>query len=415
MSSPAFLILLAHGLTKFGDAFWDLALPLALVEVFPNDFKPLVSYLLFGRLFSIIFNLKLGYTIDRKDPFQVVLVAILLQILGVLLILSVILNHNSLSPLIINTLIGLSGGLIYFGSSFVFTALSAKWLPNLFSREELPKINSKLKQLILLSELSGPLVSGVLYPLLSYNFSATLSFTVIGAINILTFVLELLCLKVLCHSGALREIKLTSVTIPRLKRSLRETWRLSYNVPVFPLMIAQACLWHNVVTPHGAYITTYMKATNILSDFHLSLLRASGALAGILITIAIPTLLRRYSLVSNARAAVLTQLIGVSVASIIFFIDLTGGLLSFCIALVLSRFGLYASSIVELTARQELVPTHIQGEVGALANSINQSATCLLSLIAFFTLGVETFWILVIVSLIATYLGAFMTWRFSPN
>jgi hypothetical protein len=158
-----------------------------------------------------------------------------------------------------------------------------------------------------------------------------------------------------------------------------------------------------------------MKATNILSDFHLSLLRASGALAGILITIAIPTLLRRYSLVSNARAAVLTQLIGVSVASIIFFIDLTGGLLSFCIALVLSRFGLYASSIVELTARQELVPTHIQGEVGALANSINQSATCLLSLIAFFTLGVETFWILVIVSLIATYLGAFMTWRFSPN
>ena len=365
---------LARLLTRAGDHAWDLAMPLALMNVVPGTLKLLALYFLTTRLSVVLAMPLLGRWIDAADRLAVVRAAIALEAggvaVGALAISRAVAAHDELAAWLVPALA--AGVAAAIGGAIMNVVLTGRWVPAVFSGSALARMNSRLNQADLITEVAAPVAAGTLMALTSTLEHPLRGFHAVAAVDLMSFALEY----ALLASAYARCPELAAPSARDVPEAAPggvtgpSALTLALAQPVLPVLLGYGLLWFTVLTPHGALLTSFLKSEWRFDERALGLLRGAGALAGLVPTILYP---RMAVLTGSARAAALfltvqlASLIGSCVAL------QTGAAALFVSALLVSRVGLYGFVLAEVQLFQERVPEPIRGRVGAVASAYNNA------------------------------------------
>ncbi len=204
MSDPSRRILVSRLLTHSGDQAWDFALPLALIQVFPGAIGLVSLFYFVVRLLHTILVTPMCSIIDRVDRRTAVRLGIGAQSFGIVLAVICVLNLALLRPgvspwgstttswLFIGAMV--AGVVASLGAALMDVAISQDWLPHLVARDRLAATNSWLKRIDLATEVSAPVVAGLLLALSTESFPL-FGFALIAAWNLVSFLPELALLE----------------------------------------------------------------------------------------------------------------------------------------------------------------------------------------------------------------------------
>ncbi|MBL7542588.1 MAG: MFS transporter [Bdellovibrionaceae bacterium] len=380
-------LLLGRLLTRSGDQAWDFAVPLILLKILPGELRVAAFYYFLIRLALVIFLPRLTSLIDRINRFNAARLGILLQLVGVLLgLFSIyfISMLNSIEPMwgkgpFIFAFVGLVlGGVVAsLGSSFMDIAIANDLVPSSFTENELAAFNSRLRQVDLLTEVTAPVVAGLLLVLES-PLAPLFGFLLIGLWNVFSFVPEYILLKSIFDERP--DLKNKEINIERVKNSsfvknITSGWKSFFSEPVSLAVIAYALLWLSVLSPHGVLLTAYLTDGWKLPEWEIGIFRGLGAFFGLGATLLFPWVNKKLGLIKTAHIFLAFQSASVITALMFFYMDNRTGQIGFLALILLSRIGLYGFSLGEMQIRQVGIRPEVRGEVNGFANALTGIAT----------------------------------------
>jgi iron-regulated transporter 1 len=384
VSASARRILWSRFLTHSGDQAWDFALPLALVGIVPGGIGTVALFYLIIRSVHLILVSKVCGLLDRWNRLITVRVGIGAQTFGVVAALVAMtgLRSNQGDAHLLDwsatsaffTLALLAGIFSSLGATLMEVAVAQDWIPTVVPPNELAHVNSHLKQIDLMTELSAPIVAGLLLAIPTMG-GQLLGVYAIAAWNLVSFLPEYRLLR----SVHQNETKLDKIAgTPAEKRSIHASlvagWREFSKQPAALSMAAYSLLWLTILSPHGVLLTAWLKSEWKLPEVAVGLFRGLGAIFGLLATILFPLVLKRFSLVSASRLFILWQaacLIGVGIA----FAEGREAVWTFVALILLSRIGLYGFSLGETEIRQLSIEAGLRGRINGFAQALTSLAT----------------------------------------
>ena len=204
-------ILLSRLLTRSGDQAWDFALPVTLVMLFPKNFSLVATIYFLTKVGQFLFQPTLAGVVDRWKRSHTAYLGTVLQLLSVLgaalclygLAQTVSSNtHATLTTIEWALIVGVTTASIVssLGSGLMDIAVGNDWIPTLVSAEDLARVNSRLKQIDLSTEVLSPVLAGIL---LAMN---TLASPLFGFSLVVFGMLSRLCQKFFCCAGFLHDL-----------------------------------------------------------------------------------------------------------------------------------------------------------------------------------------------------------------
>ena len=383
-------ILLSRFLTRSGDQAWDFALPVVLVALFPQNFSLIAFIFLVSKLGNFFLQPVVASIIDTWQRFRVVVIGTALQLFSVLTVTVCVVSISLMQSvtevgvqghtfwlLVAGVVLGTLGSSV--GSILMEIAVGNDWIPTAVSADDLPRVNSRMKQIDLLTEVLSPVVAGVLLSLSSPDVRL-LGFLWVVAWNVVSFFPELFLLKsVFLGSKRLQQLNAPKDSSLRLSliRKTFDGWRDFAQHPSALVMVAYACLWLSALSPHGVLLTSFLKGGWQISETMLGVFRGLGAVFGLLATVCFPVVIRRVGLLRGTQFFILFQAI-VLVAALPLFAYQSWGGVGFLGLVLLSRIGLYGFSIGEMEIRQRTVAEGQRGRVSGVASALTSFATLML-------------------------------------
>lgn len=416
-SKIQYRLLLSRLFTRSGDQAWDFAVPIVFLLVFPRQFNIAASYYLFVRLGQVFLTPHLTSFIDRTNRLKAARMGIGLQVISIVFELFMILFLVKILPqgyfiwefktILVFLALIMAGIGSSLGATFMNIAVANDIVPSLFTELELAKFNSRLKQVDLFTEVSSPVLAGLILLIRPETFPL-LGFIIIVFWNILSFIPEyrLLLTVFRIRPDLLKtKLSLSNASKKTFMQNLLGGWRSFFRQPVAAASICYAILWLSVLSPHGILLTAFLKGGWHLSEPLIGLFRGLGALFGLTSTFLFLKVLKKSNLMSAGRAFLQFQSLMVLAALICFYLDFKMGFLIF---ILFSRIGLYGFSLGETQIRQEGIPENLRGEINGFASSLTSIATLFLYASGTLLPSVESFHILVDMSVAFVCLSAFV-------
>jgi iron-regulated transporter 1 len=393
LSTP-FKILLGRFLTRSGDQAWDFAVPLTLLKIFPDQIRVAAGYYLAVKFLHVLLMPRLASVIDRKSRIHVAYLGTVLQLAGVLggavsLYFLFSINAaatNSVTNIIFSlfVVLGISGLVSSMGSTLMNISVGNDLVPAAIPASQITQFNSRMRQLDLFTEVSSPVVAGLLL-IVSHPSIALFGFLLVALWNVISFIPEMLILKSI-FKGAPDLLKEKTFTTPTSQLSmlakLKNGWAAFFRQPVAPAVGAYALLWLSVLSPHGVLLTGYLKDAWKMPEVVVGAFRGLGALFGLLSTVLFPIVVSKFGLIKGSRSFILFQTVLLLLALGFFWIPTQVGQYGFLIFILFSRVGLYGFSLGEMQIRQLGIAAHERGEVNGFADALTGVAT-----LALFTFG----------------------------
>lgn len=379
-----FQILLSRFLTRFGDQAWDFAVPLVLIGLFPGKLQIVAIYFLSIKIVQFFLTPSIMNTIDlwtRKKIFKLGIgsqtISLILSWVVIVFFSDTLKEQSAQSWIFLGILIIL-GIFSSIGSSLMEVSVGFDLAVDYLKKEELPVFNSRLKRLDLMTEVSAPLIAGLLLFVSFFNFNY-FGFSLIALINLISFLPEYKLLSSVTHKNP-ESIKI-AVQIKERQNPLREFMNgLKYfkdqrfAIP----MIAYSFLWLSVLSPHGVLLAGYLKDSAHLSETEIGIFRGCGALFGLLPTFLYNKYHLKWGLKMTANRFLGFQLLCVTSAAVCFSLNSLLGLYLFMALVLFSRIGLYGFSIAEAEARQKFIPPELRGRINGFGVSLTSFATLFL-------------------------------------
>ncbi|MCM2282654.1 MAG: ABC transporter substrate-binding protein [Bdellovibrionaceae bacterium] len=378
-------ILLGRLLTRSGDQAWDFAVPLALLRIFPDQIRIAAAYYLIVRMGHVILLPRLSVRIDRMSRWRVAQAAISMQFLGVLGAAVVMLGFpaSANAGLSASVTLAFASGLVAMGliaslgSTLMDISIANDLVPAAVPPSELASLNSRMRQLDLLTEVMAPVIAGALL-LVSLPGLPLLGFGLIALWNLLSFFPELFLLRSVFHMQP-DLLKLKVAPTATMRMSLWEKfvggWRQFFRQPVAPAILCYAALWMSVLSPHGVLLTGFLKDGWDLDEVTIGLFRGAGAFFGLFATFVYPRVIQSKGLLRGSRGFVVFQALMVVLAVVGFFAGGRLGQIGFLVCILLSRIGLYGFSLGETQIRQVGIGADVRGEVNGFAAALTALAT----------------------------------------
>jgi hypothetical protein len=148
------------------------------------------------------------------------------------------------------------------------------------------------------------------------------------------------------------------------------------------VVVANAMLWLSVLSPHDQLFTQFLLKWD-LSVLSTSIFRACGAVFGVCSTFAFPFVHRKLGLKSACLAYIILESSMLVAGTALFVLSNITGLgwpkLSFLVAIIASRIGLYGFCI----GYAELMQTGVEDRVRGQVSSIDKSFTKLAQLVLY--------------------------------
>ena len=219
-------ILLGRFLTRSGDQAWDFVVPIVLLKLFPDQLRIAALYYFLAKLLNVIILPRMAALIDRLNRLTTAKIGILLQLIGVVtgagaiyrffILADITFDWSAPESVITFVLLVFGGVLSSVGSSFMDIAIANDLVPSSIKTEELSHFNSRLRQLDLFTEVTSPIVAGLL---LLLDRPHLLGFFIIVLWNVISFLPELLLIQsILKDRPDLRDKKVYELT--ETKRSI---------------------------------------------------------------------------------------------------------------------------------------------------------------------------------------------------
>lgn len=411
--SIQYKILLSRFLTRFGDQAWDFAVPIILIQLFPGKIQLISLLYLFSKAIQVFFGPKVLSSIDNYSRKYIYKLGIGAQTISLAITFIIILlqfknteSYSDLNIILIFAFLAILTSAANLGSSLMDAAVGLDLAIDLLQESELTEFNSRLKRIDLATEVTAPLVTGLLLGLSWHNQQSSIGIIIIAVLNIITFIPEYILLSSIPNLDKGKVITIKDKTQPKLTflKSLKISFSKLRNQIYTPVIISYALLWLSILSPHGVLLTSYLKDGAGASEFIIGVFRGLGAVFGLIPTFIYPILKRKYGMVNTSRLFLISQFFFVVCSGIAFyFINLS--LYPLLIFILLSRIGLYGFSIGETEIRQKLIPRESRGEVNGIASSITSAATLFLFFLGTIFGSLDTFWILISASIIAVGLG----------
>jgi iron-regulated transporter 1 len=432
MLTPSSAILYSRLATKSGDHAWELTLPIVLTQALGGSVRMVALLYLVLRVGQICTMTQLGRWLDRSHRLLVIRRSITLQgvgVLGVAVLLQLLRQYGPQGDLgsiwnpwwSVFALLACLATLSSIGATLSYHAVFADWIPCLFDAEEKSRVNSRLKQIDLSCEVAAPLLAGLLLSPVVSGESMQLGFYLILAWNLLSFIFEYALLRWIYarHQKQLqRSVELQSqdtvalssstsgATVSQASRAVEATsWGAFWRMPVAATIFAYALLWCTVLSPHGPVLTAFLSAGGQLDERALGVFRAAGAFLGILPTLFVPALLRRWPIRCVAFTFICFQAFCLVVA-VTVLADTPYALFCFLLLIALSRIGLYGYSLCEIQLRQDLVPEALRGSTSGKLSVLTNACGLLIVGLSVLWGSVEDFHKLAIFSTASVCLAA---------
>jgi iron-regulated transporter 1 len=412
-----FKILLSRFLTRFGDQAWDFAVPLVLIQIFPGKIQLIALIYLFSKLAQILIGPSIAKRIDNTKRINIYKLGIGSQTIAMVFMWVAIVtlflgnpqgsNFNISHYILILLLLSIFSAISNLGSSLMDISVGFDLAVDVLPENELTTFNSRLKRLDLLTEVTAPIFTGLVFSLFT-NKSEFWGFTIIAILNLLTFFPEYFLLKATQKSTSYKEkISIPTAPINFLAVFIQSLKKLK-NKPYALVIVSYAFLWLSVLSPHGVLLTSYLKDGARVPEMTIGLFRGFGAVFGLIPTFIFSIIKSKKGLVKTSKYFVLFQFICVLASAIIFYF--LNNIYTFLALILLSRIGLYGFSIGETELRQTLIPKDERGEANGIANSTTSMATLVLFLVASLMGNTENFGIMITFSVIAVFisLGLFL-------
>lgn len=382
-----FQILLSRFLTRFGDQAWDFAVPLVLIGLFPGKLQIVAIYFLVIKIFQFFFTPAIMNTIDRWKRKKIFKLGIGSQTIALILSWIIIVSNAKVigeqtyeSWFVLAQLIFL-GIISSFGSSLMELSVGFDLAVDYLKNEELPKFNSRLKRMDLITEVSAPIVAGLLLLIDGKGFYY-FGFSLIALINLISFIPEYSLLSAVINKNPKSEklnLKLAERHNPikDFFNGFKYFKDQRYAIP----MVAYAFLWISALSPHGVLLAGYLKDSAHLTETEIGIFRGLGAFFGLIPTFLYTKFHARWKLQMTAKRFLGFQTFCVLLAVLFFSMHNQVGLYLFLIFVLFSRVGLYGFSIAEAEARQNFIPAELRGRVNGFGVSLTSFATLLLFLL----------------------------------
>lgn len=376
-------ILLGRFLTRSGDQAWDFAVPIVLLQLFPDQIRIAALYFFLVRLSNVVILPRLAALIDRLNRLSAARLGIYLQLIGVALGTAAIyllsrLNNIEWSwglafPIAVYSGLIVGGILSNLGSTFMDVAIANDLVPASMSENELSHFNSRLRQIDLFTEVVSPVAAGFLL-LLQSNL---IGFFIIAIWNIISFFPEVNLIKSVLKDrpDLMKKAALPHNTRKTLIQKLTGGWRAFFREPVALVAVAYAFLWLSVLSPHGVLLTGFLKDGWNMPEWLIGVFRGAGAFFGLFATFAFPWAEKRWGLAVSTRNFILFQAIMVIIALGFFWWSYEIAQFGFLIFILLSRVGLYGFSLGEVQIRQVKISSSVRGEFNGFANALTGVAT----------------------------------------
>lgn len=413
--SLATRMLLGRLLTRAGDQAWDFAVPIVLLQLMPGQLRIAALYYLLIKVASVIFLPYLSQVIDQVNRMTAAKVGIYLQLFGVIagsiciMSLPTYLSHQLESPffLLVFFFLVVSGISSQLGATFMDISIANDLVPSSFKGDELTALNSRLRQVDLLTEVASPIVAGTLMLITTAKWPL-FGFGLIALWNVISFVPEYGILKSIFDDRPdlkFKPLKVDSIAKESLIRKLSSGWAAFFRQPVAMVVMAYSLLWLSVLSPHGVLLTGFLTGGWHMQEWMIGVFRGLGALFGLFATVLYPLALRKMSLQKANLVFLSFQAFCVAVGYALFLRGDQFGQIGFLGMILFSRIGLYGFSLGEMQIRQTGIPSNVRGEVNGFANALTAIAT-----IGLFAAGValpstEDFKFLVLSSVLFVFLG----------
>lgn len=368
-------ILLGRLLTRSGDQAWDFAVPLVLLMLFPDQIRIAALYFFLSKLLNVFLLPKMASLIDRVDRLSASRLGVLLQLIGVIIGTVGIFLLSQSSGVAVFGLLVVGGVLGSLGSSFMDIAIANDLVPSSLAPDELAKFNSRLRQTDLFTEVTSPVVAGLL---LLIDQPALLGFYLVALWNVLSFFPELGLIQSVLKDRP--DLLARKASVPdQSKKSIIEKltggWTAFFREPVALVTVAYAFLWLSVLSPHGVLLAGFLKDGWHLPEWAIGVFRGAGAFFGLLATAIFPWAERKWGLLVGTRNFIVYQTGTLIVALAFFFVGGLPGQIGFLIFILFSRVGLYGFSLGEMQIRQVGIAPAVRGEVNGFASALTGIAT----------------------------------------
>lgn len=417
-----FKILLSRFLTRFGDQAWDFAVPLVLIQIFPGKMQLIAMVYLLSKLAQILIGPSIAKRIDNTKRINIYKLGIGSQTVAMILMWLAIItlflgqvegsNFSLAQYIFILFLLSIFSAISNLGSSLMDISVGFDLAVDVLPENELTTFNSRLKRLDLLTEVTAPIFTGLVFSLFT-NKSEFWGFSIVAILNLLTFMPEYFLLKATQSSAAYKEkISIPSAPSNFLAVFIESIQKLK-NKPYALVIVSYAFLWLSVLSPHGVLLTSYLKDGAKISEMTIGLFRGLGALFGLIPTFLFSILKEKHGLIKTSKLFVLFQFITILASAICFYY--LNNIYVFLTLILFSRIGLYGFSIGETELRQILIPKDKRGEVNGIASSTTSMATLVLFLVASLLGNTANFGIMIIFSVIAVLTSLLIFFKFSSS
>lgn len=420
-------ILLSRLLTRSGDQAWDFVVPVTLITLLPAQISLVAFIYLLSKLGSVLIQPWLASVIDTWKRINTAVLGTCLQLSSVLLVTVCVFVLSAKSgpstailsePIYWPLLLGITLGSVVsnLGAGLMDIAVGNDWIPTVIPAWQLPRVNSRLKQLDLLTEVMSPVVAGLLLAVTLPSVPLA-GFLFVAAWNVFSFVPELFLLRNVFFGS--KELQQATTSVPNTGRmSLVEKisvgWKEFSLQPAALVMLAYAFLWLSALSPHGVLLTSFLKGGWALSETSLGIFRGLGAVFGLLATLLFPKVRKRFGLVRGTWLFIGFQAV-VLVLSLPFFYFRTANGLVFLALVLVSRVGLYGFSLGETEIRQRSIPEGQRGKVNGVATALTSLATLILFAAGTLIASPQWFYLMVLFSVCAVCVGAAIYLRWSQK
>lgn len=418
--SNQFKILLSRFLTRFGDQAWDFAIPLVLISLFPGQLQNVAGYYLISKVAQFFINPIVLRWIDHLSRDKVYQLGIGSQTLSVLVTWLVILfyghdlkmSHDLFFWTVYLTLaiMGVIGSL---GATLMEVSVGYDLAADQIHKDELSVFNSRLKRIDLFTEVTAPILAGLLLMIPQHD-GLSIGFSVIALLNFITFVPEYLLLSSVTGKHKTKSPQFEGFQmnpVQEFKMGFQYFKENSYVVP----MLAYAFLWLSVLSPHGVLLSGYLKDSAQISELQISIFRGFGAFFGMIPTFLFPVLSKKFGLIKTSKILLGFQAICVVIAAVSFQHGGAQSLIIFLVMILFSRIGLYGFSIAESEARQLYIPANLRGRINGVGVSMTSFATLILFGIGTLLPQSNNFSILIWISTISVLIGYFVLLKWEPK
>jgi iron-regulated transporter 1 len=402
-------LVLARLLTKCGDYAWDLAFPLALLVAYPGTLFPMALYYLLTRLAVVLFMPAIGARLDRTNRLLAIRCGISLQVGGICLSGSLLGGPlaGAVPARAIQPLVDLGGVAAAVGAAMMTVAIRADWLPVIFSGDMLAKVNQRFSQVDLVAEIVAPVFAGFVVGAGAAAGHPFSGFQLVAIFNLLSFALEYLYLSRAYSQDERLRKRTASIHGPRPFHPLTAA-RLFFSQPSLGVMLAYSSLFFTVLTPHGALLTSFLKAEWKVAEGPLGAFRTVGAVVGLAATVIFQRLARWLGLAKATTVAIWIQALFLVVACLGLSRG-PSGFVPFVIALLISRIGVYGFMLGEVQIFQQTVDESVRGQVGGFASAVNNSLGLAVYLLAMVAPRPDQFPLVAWASAVSVSLGALST------